>query len=63
MFMVDLGPPDAPLARAAAVGDPVTLFGAEAPTAFDVADWAETIPYEVCTGISPRVPRRYVDAS
>jgi len=45
------------------VGDEAELFGASAPTLYDVAEWAETIPYEICCGISPRVPRRYVDGS
>jgi alanine racemase len=63
MCMVDLGPPDAPAAQRVDVGDEATLFGADSPTLYDVADWAETIPYEICCGISPRVPRRYVDAT
>jgi alanine racemase len=61
MCMVDLGPSDQPLARRVEVGDQALLFGAEGPTLYDVADWAETIPYEICCGLSPRVPRRYVD--
>ncbi|PSQ96990.1 MAG: alanine racemase [Bacteroidetes bacterium SW_9_63_38] len=63
MCMVDLGPPDAPAAQRVEVGDEATLFGAAPPTLYDVADWAETIPYEICCSLSPRVPRRYVDAS
>mgnify|MGYP006278201089 CR=1 FL=1 len=62
MCMVDLGPPDAPAAQRVTVGDEATLFGTDTPTLYDVADWAETIPYEICCGLSPRVPRRYVDA-
>jgi alanine racemase len=61
MCMVDLGPPDQPLARRVEVGDEAVLFGPDGPTAYDVARWAETIPYEICCGISPRVPRRYLD--
>jgi len=63
MCMVDLGPPDTPLARSVEVGDEAVLFGPDGPTMYDVASWAETIPYEICCGISPRVPRRYTDAS
>ena len=63
MCMVDLGPPDQSPAANVEVGDEATLFGASGPTLYDVADWAETIPYEICCGISPRVPRRYVEAS
>lgn len=62
MCMVDLGPPDQPPAPDVEVGDEVVLFDAEGPTVYNVADWAETIPYEICCGIAPRVPRRYVDA-
>jgi len=59
MCMVDLGRPDQPLPQAVEVGDEATIFGPEGPTLYDVAEWAETIPYEICTGLSPRVPRRY----
>jgi len=41
------------------VGDEATLFGPRSPTAAEVADWAETIPYEVLTRISSRVQRSY----
>jgi len=60
MCMVDLGPPDGPLAQRTEPGDEAVLLGPDGPTAYDVANWAETIPYEICCGISPRVPRRYV---
>ncbi|MDA0378101.1 MAG: alanine racemase [Bacteroidetes bacterium] len=53
MFMVDLGPDPA----GAAVGDPVHLFGADHPTAFDVARWSESITYAAVCGVSARVPR------
>lgn len=39
-------------------GDEVILFGPELPVS-RVADWAETIPYEILTGISQRVKRVY----
>jgi alanine racemase len=63
MCMVDLGPPNQSPARDVQVGDEAVLFGTAGPTLYDVAEWAETIPYEICCGISPRVPRRYVDDS
>jgi len=62
MCMVNLGPPDAGLATRVSVGDEALLFGPNGPTVYDVAEWAETIPYEICCGLSPRVPRRYVGA-
>ncbi len=52
--MVDVG--DKPKVQ---IGDQATLFGPNGPTAADVADWAETIPYEVLARISPRVKRCY----
>jgi alanine racemase len=39
-------------------GDEVTVFGKGLPVS-DVAKWAETIPYEILTGISQRVRRVY----
>lgn len=39
-------------------GDEVTVFGKGLPVA-EVAKWAETIPYEILTGISQRVKRVY----
>ncbi|RMF52665.1 MAG: alanine racemase [Bacteroidetes bacterium] len=57
MLMLDLGP-DGPEARP---GDPVILFGEGGPSAAEVARQAETITYELCCGIAPRVPRHYVD--
>jgi alanine racemase len=44
------------------VGDAVTLIGADGDeriTAEDVAEWSETISYEVLTAIGPRVERRH----
>jgi alanine racemase len=46
------------------VGDEVTLMGRDRAgncvRAEELADWAETIPYEVFCGISKRVPRVYL---
>ena len=39
-------------------GDEVTVFGRDLSVS-DVARWAETIPYEILTGISQRVKRVY----
>ena len=61
MCMVDLGPPDQSPATRVERGDEAILFGPSGPTVYDVAQWSETIPYEICCGVSPRVPRRYVD--
>jgi alanine racemase len=54
-FMVDIG------GHSAYNGDQVELIG---PTigVEDVAEWAETIPYEVLTNINTRVPRVYENA-
>jgi len=60
MCMVNLGAPDTPPATNVEVGDEALLFGPEGPTVYDVASWAETIPYEICCALSPRVPRNYV---
>ncbi len=46
-----------------AVGDAACLIGSEGQArweAWDAAEAAETIPYEVLTAISARVPRRYL---
>jgi alanine racemase len=46
----------------AAVGDDVVLIGRQGDaviTASDVAVWAGTVPWEVLTGITYRVPRVY----
>jgi alanine racemase len=43
-------------------GDEVVLIGAQGDvqiTVEELADWAGTIPYEVLTAISERVPRVY----
>ena len=41
-------------------GDEVVIFGKELPVQ-QVAAWAETIPYEIMTGISQRVNRVYFE--
>jgi alanine racemase len=46
------------------VGDEVVLIGRQGSAAIGAGDWAErlsTITYEVVCGISPRVPRRYLE--
>jgi alanine racemase len=40
-------------------GDEAVLLG-DAPTAWDVAEWAGTNAWQVLTSIGPRVPRDYV---
>lgn len=62
MCMVNLGLPGQAPAATVEVGDEAVLFGPSSPSVYDVARWAETIPYEICCRISPRVPRRYVEA-
>jgi alanine racemase len=57
-ILVDCG--DDPVA----VGDEVVLIGSQGTDRITAADWAErldTIAYEVVCGISPRVPRRYLE--
>ena len=39
-------------------GDEVIIFGKELPVE-QLAEWADTIPYEVMTGVSQRVKRVY----
>lgn len=60
MFMVDLGPPDGH-GKPVILGDEVVLFGPGGPSTFEVARWAETIPYEVCCSLTARVPHLYLD--
>lgn len=56
MFMIDVG------TTTVSVGDDVVLIDEDgAPDAFEVGGWADTIPYEILTGISGRVPRLYVE--
>ena len=61
-LLVDLGDPDGPGADVR-VGDEVVLFGEGGPSLFEVASEIGTIPYELCCGISARVPRRYVEGA
>lgn len=45
-------------------GSVVTLIGGDSKnriTAWDLANWSRTIPYEILCGISMRVPRLYLD--
>jgi alanine racemase len=53
------GPDDWPVA----FGDPAVLLdaGGEGPTAAEWAARLATIPYEVLTGLSTRLPRRYAE--
>ncbi len=44
----------------AAEGDEVIVFGEDLPVS-EVATWAQTIPYEILTGISQRVKRVYFE--
>ena len=56
-FMVDVGPD-----TDVRVGDEVVIIGAQGDeriTANELAARAQTIPYEILTGITSRVPRRY----
>lgn len=58
--MIDLGPDSA-----IAPGTSVILVGrsgGDAITAWDLAEAAGTIPYEICTNLSTRVPRLRADA-
>jgi alanine racemase len=41
-------------------GDEVIIFGRELPVQ-QIAQWANTIPYEIMTGISQRVKRVYFE--
>lgn len=46
----------------AVIGDEVVLLGKQKNAsidAYELAQWANTIPYEITTGISYRVPRKY----
>jgi alanine racemase len=46
------------------VGDVVTVVGEDQGdriTAEEVAEWSNTIPYEVLTSVGPRVERRYLE--
>ena len=57
-ILVDCG--DDPVA----VGDEVVLIGAQGDQRVSAQDWADrldTIAYEIVCGVSPRVPRRYLE--
>jgi alanine racemase len=44
------------------VGDETVLIGRqenEEITAYEIAKWMDTIPYEVLCAISPQIPRLY----
>ena len=41
-------------------GDDVVIFGSQLPVQ-QIAEWADTIPYEIMTGISQRVKRVYFE--
>jgi alanine racemase len=59
--MVDLG--SSPIVDRGASVVVIGRSGEVATTAWDLADSAGTIPYEICTNISARVPRRVADAA
>ena len=61
MTMVDLGPPEEGIS--VAIGEEAVLFGPGGPTAEEVAAWADTIPYEILSGVSARVPRTPVSTA
>lgn len=60
LLMLDLGPPNGPGAGVR-VGDEAVLFGRGGPSALDAADAADTIPYDLTCGLTPRVPRIAVE--
>ena len=41
-------------------GDEVIIFGDQLPVK-QLAEWADTIPYEIMTGVSQRVKRIYYE--
>ncbi|MES2856515.1 MAG: alanine racemase [Bdellovibrionota bacterium] len=62
-FMIDLTDVKPAAGQEIEIGNEVVLIGEqgnESITAFDLADWAGTISYEILTGISARVPRIYL---
>ncbi len=42
-------------------GDEVDLIGGAGPSIAQVADWLDTIPYEITTALTARVPRVYLN--
>lgn len=59
-FMVDLGPETA--VRTGAMATLLGKDGAEELKAEEISGWYDAIPYEVTTGVAPRVERRYLGA-
>jgi alanine racemase len=55
---MDLTMVDATAAPDLKAGDEVTVMG-DAPSAWDLADWAGTNAWQILTGVGGRVPRRY----
>ena len=58
LTMVNLGEPGSIVVQE---GDRAIMFGDGGPSAYEVARWADTIVYEVCTNVSRRVRRVYKD--
>lgn len=56
MTMLDLGAPDG-AGAGVTVGDEAVIFGPGGPSAFELAEWAETISYDLPCGLTARVPR------
>jgi len=57
MIMVEVRPESSSVA----LGSRAVLFGEGGPHVSEVAHWAQTIPYEIWTGIGARVPRVHVE--
>ena len=55
MIMVDIGPGVVD----ATPGDRAILFGRGGPDVSEVAEWADTIAYEITSGLGPRVEHQY----
>ncbi|MBL0004099.1 MAG: alanine racemase [Actinomycetales bacterium] len=45
------------------LGEPVVVLGGEGPTLVEWAEWAQTLPHEILTGLGGRVARRYSGVS
>ena len=62
-FMIDLTALELETETQVRLGEEVVLLGEQSNERIhpqEVAEWAETIPYEILTGISERVPRVYI---
>lgn len=62
-FMIDLTEAESETGSPAKINEEIVLMGeqgSEVITPQEVAEWAGTIPYEILTGISDRVPRVYI---